>query len=102
MQIKFTDKAIAHLESIIDIFVEYAGSRYAMKFSKLVDDKLNKLLRFPEIGFIEPLLADKRSLYRATIIYHNYKMIYRVDGDTIWIVAFWDMRMNPDRLKGMI
>ena len=64
MQIKFTDKAIAHLESIIDIFVEYAGSRYAMKFSKLVDDKLNKLLRFPEIG--------------------------------------WDMRMNPDRLKGMI
>lgn len=30
MQIKFTDKAIAHLESILDIYIEYAGELSAM------------------------------------------------------------------------
>lgn len=102
MQVKFTDKAIAHLESIIDVFMEYAGEHYAIKFSKLVDEKLNKLQRFPDIGFIEPLLKDRQYLFRATIIYQNYKMIYHVEGDVIWVAAFWDMRMDPERLKLMV
>ena len=102
MEIKFTDKAISHLESILDVYLEYAGERSAEKFSKLVDDKLKKLLRFPTIGFPEPLLTDRKYLFRATVIKQNYKMIYYVDGETIWVSAFWDMRMNPDRLKKMI
>ena len=95
MQIKFTDKAIAHLESILDIYIEYAGVLSAMKFSKAVDAKLNKLLRFPEIGFPEPLLVDRKYFYRATIIQGNYKMIYYVDNDIIWVVAFWE-KMSRD------
>ena len=76
MQIKFTDKAISHLESILDIYLEYAGENSAIKFSKLVDDKLAKLLRFPAIGFPEPLLSDRKYLYRSTIIKQNYKMVF--------------------------
>lgn len=102
MQVKFTDKAIAHLENILDIFVEYAGERYATKFSERVNKKIERLKCFPEIGFIEPLLKGRKYLYRATIVYDNYKMIYHVEGDTIWIVAFWDMRMDPARLQNMI
>jgi plasmid stabilization system protein ParE len=102
MQVKFTDQAIAHLESIVDIFLEFAGERYAVKFSHLVDEKLNKLQRFPYIGFIEPLLIGRKYQFRATIIYDNYKMIYYVEEDTIWVVAFWDMRMDPEKLRNMI
>ena len=102
MQIKFTDKAINHLNSIIDIFIEYAGERYAIKFSHLVDEKLGKLQRFPYIGFIEPLLKERKFEFRSTIIYQNYKMVYYVDGETIWIAAFWDMRMNPEKLQNML
>jgi len=102
MQVKFTDKAIAHLENIIDIFLYYAGERSAAKFSKLVDDKIDKISHFPYIGFIEPLLSDRKFLFRATVIYDNYKMIYYVDGNVIWIAAFWDMRMNPEKLQRMI
>ena len=29
-------------------------------------------------------------------------MIYYVDNDIIWVVAFWDMRMNPEKLKRTI
>ena len=102
MQVKFTDKAIAHLENIVDIFLEYAGERYAVKFSRLVDEKLSKLQRFPYTGFIEPLLVGRKYQYRATIIYENYKMVYYVEGDVIWVVAFWDMRMNPERLRNIL
>ncbi|MBQ9203165.1 MAG: type II toxin-antitoxin system RelE/ParE family toxin [Prevotella sp.] len=102
MQVKFTDKAIAHLESIIDIYIEYAGERYAMKFSSLVDQKLKRLMLFPASGFPEPLLEGRKYLYRATIIHNNYKMIYYVEGSTIWVSAFWDMRMSPSRLQKMI
>ena len=102
MQVKFTDKAIAHLEGIVDIFLEYAGERYAEKFCRLLDEKLNKLQRFPYIGFIEPLLKDRKYQFRSTIIYQNYKLVYYVEDDTIWVSAFWDMRMNPERLKRTI
>ena len=44
MQVKFTDQAIAHLESIVDIFLEFAGERYAVKFSHLVDEKLRNMI----------------------------------------------------------
>ena len=37
MQVKFTDKAITHLESIIDSHLELSGERSAMKFSQTVD-----------------------------------------------------------------
>ena len=99
MQVKFTDKAISHLESIIDIFLEYAGERYATKFSNLVESKLQQLQTFPSIGFKEPLLSGRKKLYRSVILYENYKMVYYVDEDTIWIAAFWDMRMNPEKLR---
>ena len=63
MQVKLTDKAINHLESIIDSHLEYCGERSAEKFGKLVDDKVHSLLRFPDSGFPEPLLAGRSKLY---------------------------------------
>ena len=102
MQVKFTDKAISHLESIIDSHLEYCGERSALKFGKMVDDKVKSILRFPESGFPEPLLAGRSKLFRATIINRNYKMIYYVDDDTIWVAAFWNMRMHPNKLARMV
>lgn len=102
MQIRFTDKAIEHLENIIDIHLDYSGELAATKFSSLVDSKLTKLLKYPLIGFPKPLLEGRKYLFRATIINRNYKMIYYVEADTIWVAAFWDMRMNPNKLRRMI
>lgn len=34
--------------------------------------------------------------------YDYFKMIYRIDDDVITISTFWDMRMNPNKLKRMI
>jgi hypothetical protein len=38
----------------------------------------------------------------TSIINDYYKVIYYVTGDTLRIAAFWDMRMNPEKLKKTI
>ena len=60
------------------------------------------LLKHPESGFPEPLLADRKIRYRASIINDYYKVIYYVSGDAHRIAAFWDMRMSPEKLKKTI
>ena len=53
-----------------------------------------KLKRSPGIGQIDPLFADRPQTYRSVIINGLNKMVYRIDNDTIRIVAFWDTRMD--------
>lgn len=57
------------------------------------------LRKYPGIGFPEPLLKDYYIPYKATIVGRYHKIIYYVKGDTLRIVAFWDMRMHPKKLQ---
>ena len=52
----------------------------------------------PNIGRIEPLLADRAVMYRSYMMNRLDKIIYRIDGDIIYIVAFWDVRRAPGTL----
>ena len=52
----------------------------------------------PNIGPIEPLLADRAVMYRSYMMNRLDKIIYRIDGDIIYIVAFWDVRRAPGTL----
>ena len=65
-------------------------------FRQQVADAVNMLSRSPGIGQIDPLFANHSATYRSIIINGLNKMVYRVDGNTIHIVAFWDTRMEPE------
>ena len=60
-----------------------------------VDDRLKALVKHPFIGHPEPLLSNRARRYRAISINKNYRMIYYVSKNIIWIVDFWDRRNNP-------
>ena len=60
------------------------------------------LRKYPGIGFPEPLLHEYYIPYKATIVGRYHKLIYYVRGNTLRIVAFWDMRMSPSKLKKRI
>ncbi len=102
MQVRFTTEARNELRRIIDIYVEYAGPMSAEKFGNLVDDQITKLVNHPEIGHPEPLLADLKYQFRAKSINKNYRIIYLVYEDTLWIYDFWDRRRDPVKLKERI
>ena len=52
-------------------------------------------MRSPGIGQIDPLFSDRAESYRSVIINGLNKLVYRVDGDTMHIVGFWDTRKEP-------
>ena len=72
------------------------GRKRATTFKQEVDDTVNMLKRAPNIGQIDPLFANHAATYRSVIINGLNKMVYRIDGDVIYIVAFWDTRMEPE------
>ena len=71
------------------------GIKRTKKFRQEVADTVNQLMHSPGIGQIDPLYADRPLTYRSVIINGLNKMVYRVDGDTIYIVDFWDTRREP-------
>ena len=102
MRYRITKPAQQALEHIYDIFFEFAGKRYADEMIDRVDTRLNTLLKHPFIGHPETLLSNRSRDYRAISINKNYRMIYYVSNDTIWIVDFWDRRNNPAKLVARI
>ena len=78
------------------------GESAALKLHQKYLKKQERLQKHPESGFPEPLLSDRKILYRASIINKYYKIIYYVKGNTLRIAAFWDMRMNPNKLEKRI
>ena len=98
MRYKITKPAQEAFTRIYDIFFEFAGQRNADKIADRVDERLNTLLKHPYSGHPEKLLADRKREYRAVTINDNYRMIYYVSRNTIWIVDFWDRRHDPAKL----
>ena len=54
------------------------------------------------IGHEEPLLAERPVVYRSYVMNHLDKIVYRIDGDIIYFVAFWDVRRNPTTLASEV
>ena len=102
MLVRFTTEARNELKRIIDVFLEYSGPMSAERFCSLVDEQISKLVKYPEIGYPEPLLAGHRYLFRSKSINKYYRIIYFVNDDTLWIFDFWDSRRDPQKLKARI
>ena len=52
----------------------------------------------PTIGPVEPLFTERVVMYRSYVMNRLNKIVYRIDGDTIYIVALLDVRRNPETL----
>ena len=72
------------------------GNKRAKKFRQKVGDTVTMLMDNPYIGKIDPLFEGRALTYRSVIINGLSKMVYYVNGDTIYIAAFWDTRMEPE------
>ena len=56
----------------------------------------------PTIGPVEPLFTERVVMYRSYVMNRLNKIVYRIDGDTIYIVALWDVRRNPGTLASEV
>lgn len=79
----------------------FFGESTAISFMKSVYEDIELLATQPYIGRIEPLLEDMRLVYRSLVVHKHYKVVYVVEEEIgkISVVAFWDTRRDPKKLR---
>ncbi len=84
-------------------FAEY-GETTANHFAEKVAQQNETLSKFPEIGYPEPLLCNRKRLYRARHILKRFKIIYYYDNlsDVVHVVDLWDTKREPMKLAKRI
>ena len=96
MKVIWQSNALRQRTGIAEYIRQEFGTKRKTRFLQEVRQMVQKLKRSPGIGQIDPLFADRPQAYRSVIINGLNKMVYRIDDDTIRIVAFWDTRMEPE------
>ena len=103
-QIKWQKRAEKELyRYLVKGFLDF-GETTANAFAEKVSAINRDLERFPEIGYPEPLLKDRKKLYRARHVLNRFKIIYyyNVKKDTVHVADIWDMKRDPAKLANRI
>ena len=98
MELRYTKQAKQEFLRRVDIYGEFSGPISANKFIEKVNSINRMLIKHPYLGHPEELLANRKFPYRSKSITKFYRMIFYQDGDTIWVVDFWDSRRDPAKL----
>jgi plasmid stabilization system protein ParE len=98
MKLIYSQKAVQTLNAIYE-FISQKSSRAAIIIHNEILDEIERLLLFPQMAPIEPELENRSLIYRSLVVRRTYKVIYRIDEQSIYIVDIWDCRSNPSKLK---
>ncbi len=99
MEIKWKLKARQRLEQAYTFYNCIAGPRTAQKIRNSIVDAVAGLAANPYLGHLEYALAGSAYPYRSLVAHKYYKIIYRVEGTTVWIITIWDCRMDLERMN---
>ena len=97
-QIIWTYFATLELKNIYLYYKLVAGQKVADKIKKSIFLASNKLIKNPLIGQLEENLKDLNQDHRY-VVEGNYKIIYRVVNNEIYIVDIFDCRQNTQKMK---
>ncbi|HZK95349.1 MAG TPA: type II toxin-antitoxin system RelE/ParE family toxin [Prolixibacteraceae bacterium] len=98
MKVLWTKSALA---SLYDIYRYYNANVSITIACKVRDNILaitRQLEKHSHIGQIEELLKEMEGGHRY-IVKDNYKIIYKIQTNTIYITDVFDTRQNPDKIK---
>lgn len=82
-QIRWSPRAVAEFEDICNYIARYS-EHYACLFAKKVNAIVKTIPQFPKAGRIVPEYGDENLREK---IYNNYRIVYRLKGEVIEIVA---------------
>ena len=102
MDIVWADEAFQRGCEAADSILRQHGIRAVEKFQKDTEEWEDSLSANPQIGKVEPLLANRDKLYRGIVINKLNKLIYYIEKDTIIIADFWDTRREPKTQAGSL
>ena len=95
LEIFWSKRADNKFDKILEYLNSEWGERVTSAFVKKVYDFLDILVEFPEIGTLE---NTKRNI-RGFVIVKQITIFYKLSGDNIILLNFFDNRQNPKRKK---
>lgn len=99
MRLVITEPAKQHLREIHDYYKEFVSIKVADKIKLGIIEKLKILKNNPHIGQQEEFLEHLKLNHRR-MVQGNYKIVYRIEQDTIFVTDIFDARQNPDKISG--
>lgn len=93
MKIALTKQAEKNYHSIKEYIIDEWGERVAEAFEQKTIDFLDLLEDFPEIGTIE--VVEKH--IRGFQLTKQTRVFYRIKGERIIILNFFDVRQDPKK-----
>ena len=95
MIIRWSYKAQKQQDAAADYIFKEFGAIALLEYYEKIDKIEVDLVKFPEMGKIEPLLKHRKKVYRSIVFTKKNKLIYTVDEDTICVHALLDTRREP-------
>jgi plasmid stabilization system protein ParE len=92
-KVKWQRKALLGITQIAEYLEHEFSMQTANNFVDLVYDKIDFLVKYPEVGRKSPKFKTVQFIRLGK--YNN--LYYRVNGTTLFILDFWDNRQDPKR-----
>ncbi len=99
MKLLYTDQAIDSLNEALNFIAPKVAYDKLLEIRTKILDKADTLLLRPNQGQEEPYLAHLKLEHRR-LIEGNYKIIYRIVGEIIYITDIFDTRQETSKMKG--
>ncbi|EKB47820.1 hypothetical protein B879_03576 [Cecembia lonarensis LW9] len=94
-EVKWTQRAVQDKLRIMEFwYLRNQSVSYSLKLERLFNKSLDLLSTHPEMGII---FSQKPPIQFKTV--RGYRLYYIFDEKTITLIAIWDTRRNPDKLK---
>lgn len=98
MRVKWSPFAKQQMLQIAKYIQKEFGNKYRDNFIQKVRGSNHIIGNNPDIGKVEPLLADSPFTYHSYVLNRLNKIVYRIDNDHVEVVDFWDVRQEPNAL----
>lgn len=97
MKVVWAISALNELRAIYGYYLEHVGYQMAENIRLNVLKATRQLTVEPHSGKPEPELSTTEKQYRSLVRGH-YKVVYRVEVETVHIVDVFDTRQNPPKM----
>lgn len=98
MKVLITRHAIFAMDEVVEYYRNLGNGKYGRKIRAAVLKKALLLAKFPFMG-AEELLLQELGLGHRYLVEGNYKIIYRIEDDIIYITDIFDTRRNPEDIQ---
>ena len=97
MKAVLSSQADTRLTEIYKYYDREVSEETALRIVNRILDAIEELERLPSIGAIELRLQKLDLVYKYMVV-DNYKIIYRVEQDIIYINDIFDGRQDPHKI----